>query len=400
MNTKKTLIISLAILAVGVGGTLIIFNTEPTAKRGGATKETAMLVNVTEAERGTYQPTIVAMGTVEPSQDIVLSPRVSGEIVDRDEEFVPGGYAEKGETLLQIDPSDYKNTLQQRKSELQQARADLNVEMGRQNVAAKDYQLIDETLSGENKDLVLRKPQLNAARSKVKSAKAAVDQAQLELDRTSIVAPFDAHIIDRNVNVGSQVSPGQNLGRLVGINTYWVEATVPISKLQWLDFPEEGGTKGSEVIIRNQSAWPEDKFREGYLYRLIGSVEDRTRMARVLVEVPDPLTYEKKNRDRPVLMIGAYVESNIKAREVSDVVRLSRDYVRKNETVWVMEDGNLRIRDVDILLRDAKYAYITGGLNEGEKVVTTNLSTVVEGARLRLESDTAASQNNGSVNAQ
>ena len=398
MNKKTTLLISLAILAVGAVVTLIIFNTEPTAKRGGATKQTAMLVDVTEVHRGAYNPVIVAMGTVKPSQDITLSPRVRGEIVSRADDFVPGGYVSKGELLLQIDPSDYKNALQQRKSELQQARADLNVEMGRQNVAEKDYELIDETLSGENRDLVLRKPQLNAARSRVKSANAAVDQAQLELDRTSIEAPFNAHILNRNVNVGSQVSPGQNLGRLVGLDNYWVEATVPVSKLRWLSFPENHKSRGAEAKIRNRSAWPEEEFRRGYLYRLVGSLEDRTRMARVLINVPDPLAYKSDNKDLPVLMLGTYVEARIQAKEIPDVIRLKRDYVRKNEAVWVMEDGKLRIRDVKVLLRDARYAYIRDGLSEGDKVVTTNLSTVVDGAALRLESDTAAQNTTSNSN--
>ncbi|MCF8307446.1 MAG: efflux RND transporter periplasmic adaptor subunit [Bacteroidales bacterium] len=393
MKKKTTLIISLAALAVAAVVVLVIFSTEPTAKRAGATKQTAMLVNVIEVEKGTYRPEIEAMGTVEPSQDIVLSPRVSGEIMERSDAFTPGGYVQKGEVLLQIDPSDYKNTLEQRKSELLQAQADLNVEMGRQTVAEKDYQLIDETLSEKNKDLVLRKPQLNAARSRVQSAKAAVEQAKLELNRTTIKAPFDAHILSRNVNVGSQVSPGQNLGRLVGRETYWVEATVPVSKLRWISFPEGDTATGSDVLVRNRSAWPEGEYRKGYLYRLVGSLEDETRMARVLVNVPDPLAYNAKNEEKPALMIGSYVQSKIKGKRVTNVIRLNRDYVRKNETVWVMEDEKLRIQDVDIMTRDAENAYIREGLSDGDKVVTTNLSTVADGAKLRVKSDTTVNNN-------
>jgi multidrug resistance efflux pump len=160
----------------------------------------------------------------------------------------------KGEKLLQIDPTDYKNTLEQRKSDLRQAVADLNVKMGRQNVAQKDYQLLNETLSKEQEALILRKPQLNAARSKVEAALSAVDQAETNLQRTSIEAPFDAHILSRNVNIGSQVSPGDNLGHLVDIDYYWVEATISLSKLKWLTFPDGGGERGSEVRILNRTA--------------------------------------------------------------------------------------------------------------------------------------------------
>src|SRR5699024_2119536 len=236
MNRKKTLLICSIILLAGAAVILLIFSTEPEASRAGATKQTAMLVDVTRVEQGTFHPTIKAMGTVQPSQDIILSPRMSGKIISLAENFTPGGYVQEGEVLLRIDPSDYKHSLQQRKSDLRQATSDLKIEMGRQDVARQDFKVLGDTLaerlSEQNRSLVLRQPQLKAARSSVQSARAAVEQAELNLQRTSIEAPFDAHILNRNVNVGSQVAAGDNLGRLVGLDTYWVEATVSLSKLR------------------------------------------------------------------------------------------------------------------------------------------------------------------------
>jgi RND family efflux transporter MFP subunit len=384
MNWKKTLLVCLGILLVAGAGTTLIFSTEPTAERTGATRQTAMLVDVISVERDTVQPTIEAMGTVQPSQDIVLSPRVSGEIVQRAEAFTPGGYVEQGDVLLRLDPSDYENALQQRESELRQAESDLKIEMGRQNVAQQDYQLLDDSLSGENRALVLREPQLNAARSQVESARAAVQQAELNLQRTTIRAPFDAHILSRNANVGSQVSPGDDLGRLVGLDTYWVEATVPLSKLRWLTIPDDGA-QGTPVRIRNRTAWEPDEYRTGTIHKLVGALENQTRMARVLIAVPDPHAYASGNAERPTLMIGSYVEASIQAVQLNDVVQLNRDYVRDDDTVWIMDDGALRIQDVNIVVRDAQYAYIDEGLSDGDRVVTTNLSTVTDGAPLRLE---------------
>ena len=375
----------MGILLLGGVVTALIFLTEPTASRSGAVRETAMLVDVINVEHGTFNPTIRAMGTVEPSQEVTLSPRVGGQIIQRSQSFAPGGYVQEGEALLQIDPADYQNVLQQRQSDLSQAVSDLNIERGRQNVAEQDYQLLADTLSGENESLVLRRPQLDAVRARVEAARAAVNQAELDLQRTTIRAPFDAHILRRNVNRGSQVAPGDNLGRLVGLDTYWVEVTVPLSKLRWLSIPETGRTNGSTVMIRNRTAWDEGEYRQGNLYRLVGALEDQSRMARVLVSVPDPHAYRNENSDVPALIIGSFVEAIIQAEALSDVIRLNRDYVRKDDTVWVMEDGRLRIQNVDIVFRDAKYAYITGGLDGQAQVVTTNLSTVADGARLRLE---------------
>jgi RND family efflux transporter MFP subunit len=387
MNWKTTLLACLGILVAGGAVLLLIFSTEPTAQRTGASKQTAMLVEVTTVTPQTARPTIEAMGTVRPAQEVVLSPQVDGKIVRRADAFTPGGYVEAGQTLLQIDPADYRNTLQQRRSALQQAEADLNLEMGRQNVARQDYEQLQDTLGGTNKDLVLRRPQLESARSEVESAEAAVQQAELNLERTRIEAPFDAHILQRTANVGSQVAAGDRLGRLVGLDTYWVEATVPVSKLRWLQMPDDG-EEGSSVRIRNRTAWPDSTYREGHLFRLVGALEDDTRLARVLVEVPDPHATEPEHADAPRLLLGSYVETQIQTPPLEDVVRLDRDYVREDETVWVMSDGTLDIRDVNVVFRDATHAYIDRGLQAQDQVVTSDLSTVSDGAPLRLEGRT------------
>jgi RND family efflux transporter MFP subunit len=384
MDIKKTVAIVAGILIVGAAITLVIFSTEPEAERSGATRETAMLVDVVQAQKGNYNPVIRAMGTVMPSEDIVLSPRVSGQIVERSENFAPGGYVEEGEMLLQIDPADFENVLRQRRSELQQAETELAIEMGRQNVARQDFELLDESLTGVNQSLVLREPQLDAARARVESAQAALRQAELNLERTTIRAPFDAYILSRNADIGSQVTPGDNLGRLVGIDEYWVEATVPQASLQWIDIPRNGET-GSVVDVYNRTSWEDGRFREGRLFRLIGKLTNQTRMARILITVPDPHGYESDQSDLPRLMIGSFVESAIQAKELENVVRISRDYIRQDDTAWIMKNDTLRIRNLDILFRDAQYAYVSSGIEDGERVVTTNLSTVVNGAPLRLE---------------
>jgi RND family efflux transporter MFP subunit len=390
MSKRKTLLICLIILVVAGGVTAFIFLTEPTAKQAGATKETAMLVQVVGVQRGTFQPEIIATGTVQPSEDVTLSPLVNGEIVKRAAAFNPGGFVKKGEFLLQIDPSDYRNTLQLRKSDLLQAEADLAIEQGRQDVARQDYELVDDIVNIESSGLVLREPQLNSVKARVEAAKAAVSQAELNLRRTTIRAPFDAHILSRNANLGSQVSPGDNLGRLVGMDEYWVVVTLPLSKLPYISLPSNGN-RGSEVQIRDPKAWEANKHRTGYVYQLVGALEDQTRLARLLVSVPDPLSYQ--NDTLPPLMINSFVETRVLADSLTDVVRLNRDYLRENQTVWVMEEGELSIREVAVKFMDAKYAYIVDGLQDEDQIVTTNLSTVVEGSPLRTaESDTTTSE--------
>lgn len=385
MNWKTTLVICAGLLLLAAATVTGLFLTEPEAERSSASKRTAMLVEVTRGERGTFRPTIVAMGTVRAEQEIVLSPRVNGEIVALSESFTPGGFVEEGETLLRIDPADYQATLLQRQSELRQASADLEMELGRQELARQDYEDLKGTISSEYETLVLRQPQLDTARARVEAAQAAVRRAELDLDRTTLRAPFAAHILSREANVGSQVAPGEALGRLVGIQSYWVEAAVPVSNVHWIEFPDDQGATGSMARVRNRTAWPAGTFREARVHRLIGALEEQTRLARILLTVQDPLAHEPGSGGLPPLMVGSFVETRIEGKPIEDVVRMDRDYLRQNDTVWVHEDGLLRIRAVEIVFSDQDSVYIRGGLSEHDDIVTNDLATVIDGAPLRLE---------------
>ena len=393
MKRKKTVLISLGILLVAVVITFVIFNTEPTAQSEAATKKTAMLVDVVEVERGNFTPVFQATGTVQPVEDLMLSAQVGGQVIRRSPAFTPGGFVEKGTLLLQIDPSDYRNTVALRKSELSRAQTDLAMEMGRQEVAEQDLALAGvDSLSEQQRSLVLRQPQLKASEAQIQGARAAVEQAELNLSRTSIRAPFDAHILSQNVTLGDQISPGDDLGRLVGTDYYWVWLSLPVSNLRWLQFPKQTGEKGAAVRLRNTTAWPEGVYRQGHLHEQIGALDEETRLARVLVRVPDPLNYEVNNEAQPDLMIGTFVQAQVQGKEIEGVIRLNRDFLRSNNTVWVMEDEKLSIRDVEVVLTDVSHAYISKGLKEGDKVVTTNLSMVAEGIDLRTRSADSLSQ--------
>lgn len=382
---KRTLLWCAVLIVAGIAGLVLIFNTEPTARRDGAVRQSASLVDVVQGEPGTFRPTIEAMGTVRPAREITLSARVEGEIEALGEDFVPGGYVDSGDVLVRIDEADYRVALQQSESALEQAIADLEIEKGERVAAEADYRQFNRELPPERRALVLREPQGRSARASVESARADVEQAELNLDRTTVAAPFDAHVLGREVNVGSQVSPGAALGRLVGLNTYWIEASVPVSQLHWLQVPD-GDQPGSTVHVRNRNAWPQDASRRGEVFRLIGELGAETRLARILVAVDDPLARDSAT-SVPRLILGEYVECRIEGREISDVVRINRDYIREDDTVWLMVEQRLVIQPVSIVFQDESWAYIDEGLTADDRVVTTRLATVQEGLRLRLDED-------------
>ena len=383
ISLRATLLLCAGLILAGIISLTVIYNTEPEVQRESAVRENAMLVEVINAEAGTFRPIIEAMGTVTPAREVTLRPRISGEVLSMAAEFVPGGEVAAGDELLRLDSADYRIALEQRQGELQQALAALEIEHGRQQIAIRDYRQLNKDLEPENRALVLREPQLKSAEAVVRAARAAVERAQLDLDRTTVKAPFHAQVLSREVNLGSQVSSGDALARLVGVDTYWVETTLPLDRLRWLAFSEENSV-GSPVSVRHRTAWPDDASRDGYLYRLVGELEGDTRMARVIVAVDDPLGRSGAEQP-PALIIGSFVECRIHGRPIENVVRIPRSLVRRDDTVWLKREGKLVIQPVDIVFQDAEHAFVEKGLSAGDQVVTTSLATVKEGIALRLK---------------
>jgi len=376
-------ILCLLLVAAAYGVLAWINSTEPTAQREGATRKTAALVDTIEMTRGTYSPEINVLGRVTPVQLIELGALVSGEVIEIDPSYDVGKVVEKGQLLMKINPADYENQLRMRESDLKEVEAQLVLEKGRQAVARKELETLGRDLEPENRALVLRQPQIDTLRAQIAARQAEIDQAKLDLKRTEVRAPFFAQILSRRVNLGMQVGTGDTITRLVDVSRYRVRASVPQSHIERLIFADENGT-GSVATLRQPSVWGEGVSREGEVTRLVGELDPDSRLAQVLITIDDPLTLET---DGPRLLLDAIVQVTLQCEPIRDVVRLPREYLRQNDTVWVYDDAKLAIREVRIAFGNSDYVYITEGLNEGDRVVTTSLASVVEGRALRRSQD-------------
>jgi RND family efflux transporter MFP subunit len=330
--------------------------------------------------------TISVMGTVKPQREVTLKPRVSGEIISISDTLLPGGRFSKDEPLLTIDPSDYRLTVRQLASEVARVEADLQIELGRQRVAQKEYELLGETVSAEEKKLMLRVPQLESSRAVLEGTRARLEQAQLDLNRTTVKAPFNAVVMSREINLGTRVSPSTSLATLVGSDSYWIEASVPTSQLKWINTGQQGSATGSTVRIYDTAAWGAGNYRTGQLIGLTAMVEEKGRMARLLAEVPDPLALQSAAAKQPKLQLGSYVQVEIEGKLLPHAAAIERELVHDGDRLWIMdEQGHLDIRPVEIAFRGQSHVLVTGGVSAGERLITTNLSSPVQGMSLRLK---------------
>ncbi len=377
------------VLAGGVLLAIALIETSPKADRKPPAR-LARLVETRPVESGAQPTVIVAHGTVQPAREVVLYPRVAGEVMALNPQLIPGGRFEEGATLLKIDPRDFELTVRQRETDLARAEASLALEMGQQAVAEREYELLGEDISDSNRDLVLRQPQLAQARATQEAATAALDLARLNLERTTVKAPFNCSIRSRNVNVGMQVTANTPLATLTGSDEYWVELTVPVDQLRWIRIPDNDAERGSRVRLASESAREGGRFREGEVLRLLPDLEPNGRLARLLVSVSDPLALQPENAGRPGLILGDYIRAEIAGIGLTNAIALDRRLFRDGDQVWLLNSQRqLEIRPVTVAFRGREVLLVTEGLEAGEQIIVTDLPAAMEGMALRTSDDPA-----------
>ena len=329
---------------------------------------------------------INAMGTVRPAVEIALTPEVTGIVTYINPMVLPGGLVSAGQVLYQIDSRDYETIVQQRLSDVARAELVLRIEMGNQTVARQEYELLGDLIEEQDRELVLREPQLQEAKESLAAARAALAKAQLDVERCTIRAPFNAVIKAKHADPGARVSPTAPLAVLTGTDEYWVETLVPIDQLMWIQFPDDHNNEGSSVRIDNPAVWQQGQYRQGRVLRLMGQLEEAGRMAKLLVSVPDPLGLQGETTG-PSLLIDSFVRAQIEGHPIPDVVVLPRAFLRDGGNVWVMNDDNqLEIRPVEIVFRGREAVYVSQGLSDGGRVVSSDLAAPVDGMPLRVDS--------------
>ncbi|MDH4394340.1 MAG: efflux RND transporter periplasmic adaptor subunit [Limnobacter sp.] len=398
-SRKRTIIqivLTVVVLAIALLGAQMVITSAPKTEKRAAPPKPSRLVNTSVLKKEDVQVEVLGFGVVKPDQQTNLQARVSGVVKQLGAKFVPGTRVQKGEVLVVLDDTDYKLDLANANATLAQAKASLSAEMGNQAVAKSDLDALALTTTEAEKSLILRQPQLEAAKAAVASAQASVKRAELNLERTVIRAPFDGLIIGRDTSLGGQVSPTSVLGSMASSRAFWVNVAIPQADLQWISFPESG-KKGSAVCVNDASA-QSTECHKGYVLSLQGFVQDNGRQAQVLVEIPA----QGMNPKAVPMLVSQYVEARIQGVTLPDVFKLNPRLVHE-DTVWINKQGTLEIRKVPIAFRSAEFVLIRGDLNvqadsgiqEGEEIVTSNLSAPIEDMAIRTADSKAKEKPKG-----
>ncbi|CAN2050052.1 Efflux RND transporter periplasmic adaptor subunit [Candidatus Magnetomoraceae bacterium gMMP-13] len=386
MRTFFKLILVISIIGSGIFIAKKLIDTKPVAARKPVSIGSPLVENIL-AEPINKKIKIIAMGTVISAQEVGLQTQVSGRILKISSKLIPGGRFKKGEELLRIDDRDYKIAIDIQKASVAQAFMEFKTEKGRQSIASEEWNLLGSEIEStkEERELALRKPQLENARAAVDSAKSSLKKAELDLKRTVIKAPFNALVKDKFVDIGQYVTPGTKLITLIGTDEFRVQVSVPVSSLPWIFVPGMNAKKGSLATILQETKESDIKvIHQGKIIQLLGDLDPAGRMARLLVSIKDPLRL--KSSSLP-LLLGAYVKVEIYGPELFDVFEIPRKALRENDHVWLISYENKLIFKKILVKWRSKNNIIARGLEPGDKIITSRISAPVNGMDLRIASE-------------
>ena len=368
-------VLFVVIIAVGVVVMKGLKATAPEAKKR-QPKAMQVLVDVEPLEMAKAGVRIEGMGLVVAAREVTLKAQVGGRVIEVADNFLEGEHVDAGTVLARIEAEDYELKVDQAKSMLEQREAELELEMGFQRVSAREWELLGESsdVLAESASLALREPQLKQATAIQRSAQAALDQARLDLQRTEMIAPFNALLLERSVELGSLAGVGGEVARLVSTDSFYVRVSIPVSRVPVLEVP------GAEAIVRISGV---ESTLPGKVVSLLGDLDPDGRMARVLVEVEDPLGLKPENDDRAKLLLGAYVSVELLGHQIPDTFILPRETLHNGDNVWLRRaNSTLEIRPVTVLWRNRETVVIGDGLHAGEELITSSLSFASDGMKV------------------
>jgi RND family efflux transporter MFP subunit len=347
----------------------------------------ATMVDAIPVERVSLNLSVFSQGSVAPRTETTLVAEVSGIIVNVSPNFVAGGFFRLGETLLEIDPSDYQAGLKRAQANLASRKAQFAEQKARADQALKDWKNMGR--QGEPSDLTLRKPQLAEAMANVQAAEAELQKAERDLERTRIKLPYDGLVRTKQVDIGQYVAPGTPLGVTFAIDTVEIRLPLSATDVSYLDLPsatDPADKPKPQVTLTTENSGIRGQW-QAEIIRTEGVIDEKSRVTYAVAQVVDPYGVLGQSHQAE-LQVGTFVRAEIQGLRANNVFRLPRSVLRADNTVLVANaERKLEIRQVNVLRAEPRSVYISDGIADGDLVITTTLDAAIPGTQLAISGE-------------
>lgn len=387
MNFNKKTILTIIIGLILVAGSLSFANQNNNNKNLNNkenknlqnNKEIEIGVSITEVSMIDYTPIIEGNGDVQAKIELNYESDVSGRVYYISPSFDEGLNVKKGDILIKIEDTKYKENLATANLSITEAKLNLLEEEREAEQAKNEWVLLG--LKGEPlSDLVLRKPQLEKAKAMYDKALATYNTAKQDLEKTIIKSPFDAYISKKNIEIGSYIQSGTEIGTILGTENY--EIKVPLSQNQWNYI--------SNSIIENENVKIKDslnnKYWIGKVSRIEKQLDSNTRQRSLFVEINNPLD---KN-----LYSGIFAKVYINGEKIKNVWELPQTAINafnKDDTNEIlMIDKEMKIRKIKVfkVFENNEKVFVRPveeDLKEGKHLIITKpLITYKNGTKVKI----------------
>ena len=307
--------------------------------------------------------------------------RASGYIVTRNVDI--GSRVKKGDVLVEITAPEIQHQIAQAEATLAQNQATLVQAQANRDLAGvtwgRDKPLVHQgwvTLQqGDVDRLTLAADQaaVGVADANVKAQQAQVKVLTQTQIYQTVVAPFDGHITQRNVDIGTLVQADANTGTdmftLMNDDVLRIQLYVPQDQAF-------GVAPGVEAVVRV----PEMPGREfpGTVTRIADALQPGTRTLLTEVDVPNP---------DHALPAGVYctVELKIPRKTPSLVVPAGAIVFNSNGlNVWVVEDGVAHVHTVTVARDFGTTVDVSAGVKDGDQVILNPPVDLTDGHKVKI----------------
>jgi len=366
------------------------------------TKPPRLSVQTTHVRPVDFVVEIASYGRVRPRTRSNLVAQVSGQIIGISEHFRNGGFVEKDDVLVRVDPVDYQVQIDITQGEVAEAELALEEEKARGKQARKDWLKIGGLATAS--DLALRVPQLRAAQARLATARARLKQARVNLGRTLIKAPFAGRLLNTNVDIGTVVSPQSVLGELYASD--YVEVRLPLKNadLAYIQLPEgfvreQQGQRHAPMVVFTNNLTSPAQLWSGTVVRTEGAIDETTQQLYVVAQIDDPFglksaqeTAQPSGEQLYPLKIGQYLPARIKGRTIENALVIPTSVIYQGRFVYLVRDDVLFRQDIEVGFQSQHQALVLNGLQAHDELVLTALGQVASGTPITRLTNASADQ--------
>ena len=327
--------------------------------------------------------TVDVQGEVQPRTEINLVPQVNGLITYMSPKFIEGGRFKKGDLLVRVEPAEFELRVTQARANVAQAKTVIAREKSESVLARKDWE--DLGRSGAPTPLTLREPQMAEAEAQLASALARLSEAELQLARTSLYAPFDGRVTMRHVDQGEFVTAGTRLGEIYSVDVMDVRLPMTNADLRraglTLGYEASASDSGIPVTLSADVAGTPAEWK-GRIVRTDSRFDSNTRVLFAYAEVRDP--FGAGASDGTPLAPGIYVKAAIDGQRLDNVIVIPRTALRGEDKVYLADGDTLSIKTVSVVSSDRQHAIVQSGLTLGDTVITSPIRGVADGMKIQV----------------